>query len=495
MKYLKRVAPFAFIAAVAVILLYLPDTGPEQYSDLETFFQTERGRQGFVGYAVAVVRPAEPPYVAAFGTDGRELPLAPTTPMAIGSLSASFTGLLVLDAVRQGELDIDKPLGDYLPEFRPEAYDAGAEQGRVAPGLRHFLSHTSGFSDRNFDDRHRKASNLADAVSNLIGARPGAKPGSAFIPISSGYQALGLVLQRISGKTYAELLEERIVSPLGMSGTSADTEASNKILPMGSTCFFGTALPRQQELPIFSAASGGIVSTAADMAKYLSYLAEPGRLRKPPLPAATIATLAEPLVPGIDYSYGWRIQEGPSGVALWNSGSLEGFSAEARLWLDEKAGIAILAPQSSLLQSLIAMPSLVEGARRILFDASTERPFPLGRLYVLLAVMAAVHLIALAAQTGGALGWARDVRGKADAAGSDGALHFARLRTLAGIVLRIGALVVAPFMLTLVVHHSITWSDIFTLEPDLGGWFVAAMAFGLLRNVTRLAWLRGPSRR
>ena len=87
MKFLKKLLPFAVILAAALLLLYLPDIGPERYTDLAAFFRTELKRQGFSGYTVAVVKDGSVLYVDAFGTDGQGEALTVDTPMAIGSLS------------------------------------------------------------------------------------------------------------------------------------------------------------------------------------------------------------------------------------------------------------------------------------------------------------------------------------------------------------------------------------------------------------------------
>ena len=138
------------------------------------------------------------------------------------------------------------------------------------------------------------------------------------------------------------------------------------------------------------------------------------------------------------------------------------------------------------------MPALVEGARRIMQEGSAPRLFPLGRLYILLSVIAIVHILALALQTGGALSWAKDVKGRADAAGGRGPVVFAIVRSCLGVAVRIAFAIVAPIVLSAIFGRQVTWTVAFALEPGIAAWAVAALAFGSLRNLARLAWLKGP---
>lgn len=492
MKFLKRLLPFAVIVAAALLLLYLPDIGPERYTDLSAFFRTERKRQGFSGYAIAVVKDGSVLYVDAFGADGKGEALTVDTPMAIGSLSKSFTGFAALSLAREGKLDLDAPVRAYLPWFSFAPGGAGGEGSEVL--VRHLLSHTSGASDRDFDDAHAAAPDLGAAVRFLAEAKARAAPGAEPHYVNTGYQALGLVLEKASGQAYAGLVSSRILKPLGMEKSSAESEKVSGALPYGSGSFFGAVLPRRQALPAFSAPSGGIVSTAEDMARYLAFLAAPEKKKRPPLAAKAVPSLFSPLVPASNYGYGWRIEGEGADRRAEHGGSLEGFSAEAVVWPERRAALVILAAQNSLLHAAVGMPALAEGASRLLLEGEAPRPFPLGRLFILLAVMAVVHLLALAVQTGSALRWARDARGRAEAVGARGPLVFARLRCAFGVALRIALVAAAPALLSAVFRRKVGWPLAFQLEPGLAAWAVSACAFGCLRNLTRLAWLRGPRR-
>jgi CubicO group peptidase (beta-lactamase class C family) len=490
MRFLKKLVPFVIIAGAALLLLYLPDIGPERYTDLGGFFKTERKRQAYVGYAVAVVQDGSVLYVDAFGNDGAGKPLSIDSPLLLGSVSKTFTGLVTLSLQREKLVSIDAPVRQYLPWFGFQPAQ-GIGSG-LDVSLRHLLSQTSGVSDRDFDDVHALAPDLESAVRSMQTARPRAPAGAKPQYIDSGYQAVALALESATKLDYADLVSSRILRPLGMDRSSASPAAVADVLTPGSGSFFGMAIPRKPAVPAFGAPSGYMVSTASDMAKYLAYLAGPEKVPRTPVPARYIRTLYEPLVESSPYTYGWRVSGEGADLEASHAGSLEGYSASITLWPGKRAGIVILAPQNDLLQSWLVAPVLVNGAKRIMFEGSSDRPFPIGRLYILLAVAAVVHLLALLLQTGGALNWSRDVRCRVEAAGSSGPLHFARARNWFGIAVRLAVASFVPLSLGMVFGRRVTWPMAFALEPSLASWLLAAVFFGVMRNVARLAWLRAP---
>ena len=491
MKILKRMLPFAIIVVVALLLVYLPDVVPERYTDLSSFFSNERQRQGFVGYSVASVRYGKPDLAAAWGTDARGVPLDSFTPMAIGELSGAVTGLLILEAEYEKKITLDKSLGDYVPDL-DLPHDSRAS-GNPGPTIRELLSHTSGIDKADFDDRHAQAKNLETGVRGLARTQPRRAPGSSFEYLETGYQALGLALERSYRLPFGELAASKVFKPLRMLQSGAGGgEAANR-LPLGSTSFFWTPLPKTQDLPPFRAPSSGMVSTAPDFARLMAAIVSPGFDGSPLVGKAAMAKVLSPVSGFGGYSYGWQVIETKQGRELRIEAATEAFSAIATLWPERQAGIVIMAPESSLVFSGISLPKLADGAREILFSGSTKPPLPLGRFFILLAVIASVHIIFLSTQTGSALAWARSARGRADAKGSSGPLLFARLRCALGLALRFFLVLATPALVAFLLGRDLDWGLLFDREPGLSGWFFAAVSIGALRNVARLSWLRGPS--
>ena len=85
---------------------------------IDSFVERERLESGIPGIAVAIVPLGSPAHVRGFGHDGRGKAISADTPFPIGSLTKSFTALLVRQATDAGRIDADAPLQRYLPWFR-----------------------------------------------------------------------------------------------------------------------------------------------------------------------------------------------------------------------------------------------------------------------------------------------------------------------------------------------------------------------------------------
>ena len=483
MKALKRIAPFVVIAAAALLLLYLPDIAPERYTDLATFFRVERVRQGYSGFSVAAVADGSVLYVDGFGKDGTGAEIGPDTRLYAPAAAKSLAALAAYTLVRESRLSLDLRVRDYLPWF---AFSGGMGDATI----RNLITHSSGLPDSAFDDTHPYAANLEAAVRSMVGAIPTDTPGARFHYIDTDYQVLALVLEKVAAKPYAAILDERVFRPLGMKSSSAQGGAPQ---PKGSSSFFAIALPRAAPRSSFGAPSGHVVATASDMGQYMAFLLGPEKFKRAPVSARAVGALFDPLLPNIPYGYGFFLAEGVGGRFAYHDGSLDGFSSRIALWPGKRTGVALLAAQGSLLQSLLSLPALTDGARRIVLEGSAPRPFPLGRLYILLAVVAFVHIIALTLQTGGALRWTKEVRDKVEAKGARGPALFAAIRCWTGIAVRVAVIATCPTVIGLAFGRFVSWPTLFELEPGIAAWCVFACMFGFLRNVARLVWLRRPS--
>jgi CubicO group peptidase (beta-lactamase class C family) len=484
MKALKRIAPFAVIAAAALLLLYSPDIAPERYTDLATFFRVEMKRQGYSGFSVAAVVDGSVLYVDGFGKDGAGAAIGPDTRLYAPAVAKSMAALTAYSLMRERRISLDQPVRAYLPWFE----FAGGAGGDVT--VRNLISHTTGLADTAFDDAHPAAVDLESASRSLIGAIPSAPPGKRFQYIDTDYQVLALVIEKVMGRPYTAILDDHVFGPLGMRSSSGRVPASP---PLGSASFFALPLFRPATTSIFGSPSGYVVTTASDMGQYMAFLLGPEKFRRGPLPARAVAALFEPLFPGVPYGYGLFLGREDGSRVAYHDGSLDGFSSRIVLWPDKRAGIAVFAAQSSLLQSLFALPSLTDGARRIMQEGSSPRPFPLGRLYILLGVVAIVSVIALILQTGGALRWTKEVRDKAEAKGARGPIRLAIFRCWSGIALRVAIAALCPAAVGLAFGRAVSWNVLLRLEPGLAAWILIVCAFGILRNSARLAWIRGPA--
>ncbi len=175
------------------------------------------------------------------------------------SLTKMFTATVVLQLADEGRIALDEP----LPPV------SGVVPPSVVPTPRMLLQHTSGLE--NYPDVATYRPDVsylpADAVSLATTAPLRAEPGTAVWYSNANYLWLGLLAEQVSGRSFAELVDERIAVPLGLSGTSVE-----ELTRPGWVGF----------------SSGSVVSTGPDLARFAAALFRGGRL----LPAARAAEMA-----------------------------------------------------------------------------------------------------------------------------------------------------------------------------------------------------------
>ncbi len=168
-------------------------------------------------------------YQGAFGMANQEwnIPNTPDTKFMIGSVSKSLTATLMLIQVQKGLIDLDKTISDYIPEY-------SKKNGSLVT-IRQLLSHTSGIPNydiiKDFFPRvSRQYFTREDYIKLFIDSALVFKPGTSYYYSSWGYFTLGYIMERVTGKSYAQLMKEDIFDKLGMnsSGSYYHTQVVNK---------------------------------------------------------------------------------------------------------------------------------------------------------------------------------------------------------------------------------------------------------------------------
>ncbi len=273
---------------------------------------------------------------AGFGADEQ-------TEFEIGSVSKTFTAALLADAVERGELTLDTTVAQIMGA---DLADPDAEIGTVT--LAELASHRSGLP--------RLATDPASAVSGFLGVALHRDPYPASpaeileraqsAPVGNrgtvrysnlGYAFLGQLLAKAAGMSYADLLQQRILDPLGMKDTYAPVTSDN-LRPDAPTGRGASGLGQGAWTANGTAPAGGIRSTAADMARYAEAL------------LAGTAPGARALDPqwdsgddGEQVGLAWFTQASsgsPARAVTWHNGQTGGFAAMAALERD--AGRAVL---------------------------------------------------------------------------------------------------------------------------------------------------------
>src|SRR5688500_11814257 len=171
------------------------------------------------GCAVAIGRPGQPTFARAFGMANLEHGIAntPATIFEAGSVSKQFTAAAIQLLAQEGKLSVDDDIRKYIPEI--------PDYGKTIT-IQHMLNHTSGLRDWGSlmgiagAPRGRRAYTHAHVVDILSRQRGVNFPsGQEYSYSNSGYNLLAVIVDRVSGMSFAEFSKKRLFEPIGMKNT------------------------------------------------------------------------------------------------------------------------------------------------------------------------------------------------------------------------------------------------------------------------------------
>src|SRR5688572_1684022 len=270
------------------------------------------------GAALLVVRDGEPIVRRGYGLADLEqgAPVTPATNFRLASVTKQFTAAAILLLAEDDRLGLDDPARKWLPAL-PSAADEVT--------IRQLLTHTSGLIDYEDVIPASMTAQLHDAdVLALLERqdRTYFPPGTSYRYSNGGYALLALVVERASGKPFAEFLRERIFEPLGMTGTVALEEGISTVgqRAFGYSNDNGSWQRTDQSQTSAVLGDGGIYSSIDDLARWDAALNDDRLLRAESRQLA-FASATSTDDPAIEYGFGWRI----TGETLWHSGETAGF--------------------------------------------------------------------------------------------------------------------------------------------------------------------------
>ncbi|HEY95383.1 MAG TPA: serine hydrolase [Dehalococcoidia bacterium] len=319
-------------------------------SATDAYIRESISDQDIPGIAVVIVKDGHVTYLAGYGVTNVEhpSPVTPQTVFDLASCSKSFTALAILLLENDGLLNLDAPIGGYLPDLR--FADPGAENIIT---VRNLLNHTSGlpgvFSEPlAFHTGEDAMTNLVMAMNKVHLNRPA---GSSFEYSNMNYSLLGVIIENTSTQKFEDFMQDKIFSPLGMKNTTLYPEvAAEKDRASGHQLRFGQILVSDIELYRSAAPVGWVMSTAEDMGQWLLMQLHDGKLDdRQVIPQELILKSHEPVVEFIEnneqitYGTGWLSTTSPDGTrVIWHGGDTPNFVAEMILVPEYDFGISML---------------------------------------------------------------------------------------------------------------------------------------------------------
>ncbi|MGG3495624.1 serine hydrolase domain-containing protein [Peribacillus simplex] len=273
-------------------------------------------------------------YAAGVANLSTKKPMKTDFRFRIGSVTKTFTATVVLQLAGENRLSLDDSIEKWLPGV---IQGNGYNDKQIT--IRQILNHTSGIAeysrskDADFMDT-KKSYTAEELVKMGISLPPDFDPGKGWSYSNTGYVLLGILIEKVTGNSYAEEIENRIIEPLELSDTFLPGNSS--VIP-GTKHARGYSQPDEaSEIkdvtyynPSAASSAGDMISTADDLNKFFSSLLNGKLLKEQQLKQmlTTVSTGRD----GID-GYGLGIYETklPNGVSIWgHTGGILGFSTIA----------------------------------------------------------------------------------------------------------------------------------------------------------------------
>ncbi|MHC4401118.1 MAG: serine hydrolase domain-containing protein [Planctomycetota bacterium] len=266
---------------------------------------------------------------------------------AIASMTKPITATAVMILQDEGKLSVDDPVSKHIPRFRKAALESGPPAREIT--IRDLMTHTSGVGSSQRAER-----SLKETV-DLIAKEPlKFEPGSRW-QYGPGLNVCGRIIEVASGRPYDAFLEERVFRPLGMVDTTfhptpAQRERLARIVKPGKD---GKSIEPASHWLVDDAGqrapnpSGGLFSTAADMARFYQMILGGGRLdgqrivsqeAVEQMTRLQTGDLVTGFTPGNGWGLGWCVVRQPEGVTKMLSPGTFGHGGAfgTQGWVDPK---------------------------------------------------------------------------------------------------------------------------------------------------------------
>lgn len=297
------------------------------------------------------------------------IPNQPDTKFRLGSITKQFTAFLIVKLAEDGKLKLDVPITTYLPDYPKETGD------KIT--IHNLLTHTSGIPNYtaapNFlKDKSRTPYTPENFVKTFNKLPLDFKPGEKFNYSNSGYFLLGYIIEKVTGKTYEQYLQETILTPLKLVNTGFDhSEVILKNRAAGyekqgknfvNSSFIDMSIPY---------AAGSLYSTVEDL-----YLWDQALYGNKILSEKSMESLFKSYISlgRASYGYGWFIDEVDNGdkvklKTIGHGGGINGFNTIISRYPADKNLIVLLNNTGGTV-----LGEMNDAIRAILYNKPFEQP-------------------------------------------------------------------------------------------------------------------------
>ncbi|HJU74169.1 MAG TPA: serine hydrolase [Gemmatimonadaceae bacterium] len=353
-------AAFCFPSVVAAQTV----RGDSAFAAFERFAGAFLAEHKVPGAAIAIVRNDSIVFAKGFGVTSMDsgAPVGPETLFQLGSASKMFTAALIAELVAQGKLDVRAPVARYV---------AGLSPAIGARTLHDLLTHSSGLKDEPGGNGSQDESALAAYARTWPDAFALLPAGTVFSYSNQGYALAGLVGQEVTRQPFADLVQERVFQPLGMTRSTYRPRvaltfpiASGHAVPGGGPPAGDAQVVRPFDNDTRIWPAGYAYASAHEVARFMLVMLNGGvvdgrpALRGNTITAMTTGHVRVPnIFDGARYGYGLFVGPYRGLQSVWHDGQMTGFSSYVRMIPPRRLGVVTLLNRSG-----IRMERLIDAA-------------------------------------------------------------------------------------------------------------------------------------
>ncbi|MFT6921241.1 MAG: CubicO group peptidase (beta-lactamase class C family) [Crocinitomicaceae bacterium] len=355
-----------YINGILILFLVLisnmgfAQTKVEQIEDLLSTYEA----YGKFNGSVLVSDQGKVIYKKGFGMANMEwdIPNQPNTKHRLGSITKQFTAMLILQLVEEGKLDLQAPITNYLTDYPKASGDIITSH--------HLLTHTSGIPNytsfpKFMEDNSRNPYTPEEFVKTFADIELDFTPGEKFSYSNSGYFLLGVLIEKLSEKSYEQMLQDKIFTPLNMKDSGYDNHED--ILKNRATGYekqgrdYVNSSYLDMSIPY---SAGSIYSTVEDLFKWDQSLYTTEILSKD-----YMTLYFEPQISAwgnSHYAYGWGVGYAQIGnstdsiLAIGHGGGINGFNTNISRTTSNNSLIVLLnntggAPLNAMTEAILGI--------------------------------------------------------------------------------------------------------------------------------------------
>ena len=317
------------------------------FAAIDAYVTEQMNALGIPGMALGIVQDGQIVHLGGFGVaDSSGRTVTPQTPFYLGSVTKSFTALAVMQLAETGKIDLDAPVQTYLPWFELADKEASA-----TITVRNLLNQTSGMSTKDGNRFWADQQGMEEAVRGLDRIQLTHPVGTTYQYNNFNYIISGLIVEKVSGQSYADYVTQHIFEPLDMRHSYASrAPALADGLSDGHYAMFGRAFRDERVRSPAALPSGFLIASVEDMTHFAMAQMNEGRYGDASvLSPQGITELHAPAIPkgdGSDWAIGWDVATWDGTQVVSRVGDTGHFHAIIVLLPESNLGVILLSNAS-----------------------------------------------------------------------------------------------------------------------------------------------------